>query len=273
MILDGHIHVLREKEGTPEEFVERLRTAGVDGGVVFSIPPWPWMGEVGRMLPEERLEDVFRWADASEHLYPFFFIDPVENDAIDQVRRAVDRGVYGFKIACRHHDPGHPEAMKTYAEIAAAGKPILFHSGILYDGGVSSAHNHPILFEPLLEVRGLKFALAHISWPWWNECVAIYGKFWNTAYSREDRDAEMFIDTTPGAPAPLRAESLNRVFAHPYVKENVFFGTDGHANAYNIDFAKEWIQGDTKIYESMGFDEAQREKIFSKNLLRFLGVD
>ena len=58
--------------------------------------------------------------------------------------------------------------MKVYNEIAKHEKPVLFHSGILWDGLNSSSTTSP-RFEALLEVNGLKFALAHVSWPWHDE--------------------------------------------------------------------------------------------------------
>jgi len=74
---------------------------------------------------------------------------------------------------------------------------------ILYDGkNASSSYNRPCNFECLLSIENLKFALAHISWPWTNECDAAYDEFNNTLDRfrklGEDYNTEMFIDMTPG---------------------------------------------------------------------------
>ena len=42
------------------------------------------------------------------------------------------------------------------------------------------------LAEAGFDIPGLRFCCAHISWPWCEECVAVYGKFLN-ALTRSDR--------------------------------------------------------------------------------------
>ena len=63
--------------------------------------------------------------------------------------------------------------MEVFRTISQADRPILFHSGILWDGKPSGPYNHPAGFESLLEVDGLRFCLAHISWPWCDELIAV----------------------------------------------------------------------------------------------------
>ena len=272
MILDGHIHIVN-MEGKPEDLLAKLQAAGVDGGVVFSLPPASLRKIIDTAPAGERLENLFHWTDASENLYPFFFVDPLEDDALDQVARAVDRGVAGFKIICNTHEPGHPAAMKTYQAIASAGKPILFHSGILFDATPSGNYNRPCGFEALLEVQNLRFALAHISWPWCDECLAVYGKFEAALEKRKDLSVEMFIDTTPGTPPIYRRDALVKLFTIDYeLKGNVFFGTDGRVPDYNSDYAKECIRQDVEIFDELEMDAQTRRKVFSENLLRFLGA-
>jgi len=270
MILDGHIHVMGREENR-DEFLRRLRAGGVDGGILISLPPKaiPVAGETPP--PRERLDNLLRWTEASELLFPFFWIDPTEADAAEQVRMAADTGAAGFKVICSAHDPGEPHAMETYRAIATAGRPILFHSGILWDGTPSSRHNRPANFECLLEVDGLRFSLAHISWPWVDECIAVYGKFLAALRRRKDLNVEMFIDTTRGTPPIYRRDALTKLFTVGYdVAGNVVFGTDGRANAYSAEGASRSVRQDDEILQSIGVDEATRRKVFSENLLRFV---
>jgi predicted TIM-barrel fold metal-dependent hydrolase len=223
--------------------------------------------------PDERLENLFYWTDVSEYVYPFYFIDPTADDASDQVHRAVDRGVYGFKAACSGYAPGDERAMKTYRTIAGTGKPILFHSGILFDDTPSANYNRPGNFEVLMEVKGLRFALAHISWPWCDECLAVYGKFESAMQRGADVSVEMFIDVTPGTPPIYRRDALTKLFTIDCdLKGNVFFGTDGKVNDYNSRYAAEWIERDAAVYDELQLDEETVRKVFSENLLRFLGI-
>lgn len=75
----------------------------------------------------------------------------------------------------------------------------------------SSQYNRPSEFEPLLEINGLKFSLAHISWPWCDELIAVYGKFLNAYAGNPDHSVEMFIDITPGTPPIYRQEVLTKL--------------------------------------------------------------
>jgi len=145
----------------------------------------------------------------------------------------------------------------------------LFHSGILWNGEPSSKYNRPAEFEPLFHIEGLKFALAHVSWPWCDECIAVYGKFLNSP----NATAEMFIDITPGTPAVYREETLRKLFLVGYnVSSNIIFGTDNLANDYNSDWALEWIERDNQIYRNLAIGEETINNIYAANLMRFLGI-
>ena len=272
MILDGHVH-LYEAEGDRGDLVKRMRAAGVDGGVVISLPPacFPW---VARATPNaRRLANVLRWCEASPKLHPFYWIDPLEKDALRQVAQAVRQGVHGFKIICNRHAPGHPRALPVYRAIAAAGRPILFHSGILWDGEPSSMFNRPVEFEPLLEVPRLRFALAHISWPWCDECLAVYGKFLHARHKRGEACAEMFIDLTPGTPRIYRTEALRRLFTIGNIEpHHVIFGSDCSANAYGHASVRDLVGRDRAVYRRLKLPRAAVGCVFGASLQRLLSV-
>jgi predicted TIM-barrel fold metal-dependent hydrolase len=167
----------------------------------------------------------------------------------------------------------HPwlEEVRLIERAAKVGKPMLFHSGILWDGTPSSVHCRPALFEVLLEVAGLRFALAHISWPWIDECIAVYGKFLNAHHRRPEMTSEMFIDLTPGTPRIYRREALTKLLTVGYkVEHNLLFGTDCGTENYRIEHAKDWIARDSEIYQSLGISDTTVEDIFGNNLLRFI---
>jgi len=56
------------------------------------------------------------------------------------------------------------------------------------------------------------------------------------------------------------------------VAHNVFFGSDTHANAYNGDYAKQWIERDRAILADIGLNASAIDDLFAGNLKRFLGV-
>ncbi len=270
MILDCHVHMTDPTCDT-DDLCAKMKQAGVDGGIILSRPPdaYSRSGGLEAREPLDRIDDVLAVCTGDNSLFPFFWIDPTEDGAVKQVDAAVDRGMVGFKVICNHHYPGDKRAMKTYAAIAEASRPILFHSGILYDAPVaSSQYCRPAGFECLLEIPDLRFALAHISWPWCDELIAVYGK------SRHVKTrAEMFVDTTPGTPAIYRRDALTKLFTVGFdVGGNVLFGTDSGTREYSIANAEGWIARDRQILGDIGVPQETIDAVFSANLERFLGI-
>lgn len=271
MILDGHIHIF-DLTGSQEQLLQRLEAAGVAGGTVLSLPPETFAEMWPSKPAAERLDDLFAWCDGQPNLFPFFWIDPLESDALAQVAMAVERGVMGFKVICDHYYPGEPQALTVFRAIAQHQRPILFHSGILWDGKPSSQYNRPAGFEALLEIENLRFALAHIGWPWCDEMIAVYGKFQSARRHRNDITADMFIDLTPGTPPIYRRDALTKLLTVGYdIEQNLIFGTDCSANDYSADNARDWIARDTAIYRELACADTTIDHIFSRNLQRFLG--
>jgi predicted TIM-barrel fold metal-dependent hydrolase len=271
MILDCHVHLANPELDTTK-FAASVKSAGVDGAVLISMPPACFPTFKGPKGASERLDHALAWARSVPNSYAFFWIDPTEPDAAAQVKLAVEKKIDGFKIIANHFYPGDPKCIDVCRLVAQAGKPMLFHSGILWDGTASSKFCRPVEFEALIEVPKLRFALAHISWPWIDECLAVYGKFQNGLANRPELSCEMFIDTTPGTPPIYRKEALTKIWTIGYnVENNVLFGSDSTQTWYGQDWVPPLISGDTAIYESLGLKPEVREKIFSGNLKRFIG--
>jgi len=270
MILDCHIHLFG-KEDNKEEFLKRVGQCDIDGGVLISIPPRDFGGlEPGMPGAKKRVEHLMQWAEVGENFYPFFWIDPTEPDALEQVEFAISKGVKGFKVICFDFYPGDERAMPVYTAIAKHNKPILFHSGILWDIGPSAMYNHPGGWENLMGIEGLRFALAHISWPWCDECLAVYGKLEN-ATRRGAFKGEMFIDISPGTPPIYRRDALTKIFTIGYnVTDNVLFGVDTVAGNYDVGRALGILERDSKIYSDICLSEETLAKIYSLNLRRFI---
>ncbi len=272
MILDGHIHC-RDVKIDDDAFSAALECAGVTGGLVISLPPPAFPKVAPSLRPAERIENVLAWCRGDGNRFPFYWIDPLEYDAEKQVESAAAAGVMGFKVICDRYFPGDQRAMRVFEAIAATGKPILFHAGILWDGKSSSRYNRPAEFESLLDVRGLRFSLAHMAWPWCDELIAVYGKFLNALGRDPDAGVEMFIDTTPGTPPIYRAEALTRLFGVGYdVAQNVIFGSDSCTNAYNPDWTRQWVEKDNRIFKELNVSRAAVAAVFVENLKRFVGI-
>jgi len=271
MIFDLHVHTA---DGAVNHgaLLAGLKEAGVAGCGLMSLPPESFSALAkGPTSPTERLDNLFAWTGGSENLYPIYWIDPTEKDALKQVAMALGRGVKGFKTIPNHFYPGDSAAMDAYRAIAKANVPLLFHSGILWDGTPSSKYCRPVEFEAMIDVPRLRFSLAHISWPWVDECLAVYGKFLSTKRARPDVSCEMFIDLTPGTPGIYRKEALTKIHTIGYnIADNVMFGTDC-SSTYGPEWAKTWIDTDNAIYDGLALKDETREKIYHKNFMRFFG--
>jgi predicted TIM-barrel fold metal-dependent hydrolase len=122
-------------------------------------------------------------------------------------------------------------------------------------------------------IPGLRFSLAHISWPWCDECIAVYGHFQSNKHSGRIKDSEMFIDFTPGTPPVYRKEAIDKVLTSgAECRDNILFGVDCVANNYSSDYAASIIARDNDIFASLCLGDDFKEKYYEKNLMRFLGI-
>jgi predicted TIM-barrel fold metal-dependent hydrolase len=262
---DLHIHSRFGAE--PEPLLARLEEAGLYGAAVFSPRP----GTDDRPY-EDRVSFVLDFCKGHPgRLFPVLWLDANAGDAVAQVKDAASRGIAGFKIICGDYYIYEDKPMQAMQAIAEAGKPALFHTGILWDGKASGVYNRPVNWECMLEVPNLKFSMAHCAWPWYDECIAVYGKFQN-AYSRRSENCEMFFDLTPGTPVPYRRDLLTKLFTVGYdVKHNILFGTDC-STEYRVEWSKQWQDIDNGLYRELGVGDETRQCIYRDNFLRFFGV-
>lgn len=272
MKLDGHIHSL-QLEGCGKEkqadLLARMERIGISGGLLLSVDPLNYP----QSTCQQRIDAILEQADGQENLFPFYWINPLDEDAVAQVDYAAKVDIDGFKIINSFTYPSDPRVMAVCRRAAELDKPVLFHTGILWDGRDSARYNRPAEYECLLEIPRLRFMLAHISWPWCDECVAVLGKFDNAKALRPDLSCEMFVDVTPGTPMIFREDALKKLFFSGYdSKYSVVFGTDCNTEKYNTSWAEMWMHCDNGLYEKFGLADSDfLDHIYRKNLLRFLG--
>lgn len=268
-IYDMHIHSFN-RPATAESLLSQMERAGVHGGCVFSNWPTEANREVGTSF-EQRLREVLDIADGSDgRIFPVLWIHPYEDDIINKVHIAKDAGICAFKIICTDFYVYEEPVLNLLREIASLDLPVIFHSGILWDGAVSSKYNRPLNWEALLPIEGLRFSMGHCSWPWIDECIALYGKFLNA--KTVHGGAEMFFDVTPGTPKIYRKELFEKLYTLGYdVGDNIMFGTDTSADVYSDAWVSDWLDFDGEILDELGVSAKYREKLYEKNLFRFLG--
>jgi len=270
-IFDMHIHANNTKP-TPELIIAGMEQAGIYGGCIFSN--WPDRSDSARGTGfDERLREVLAWTKGYEdRLFPVIWIHPYEENIIENIRKAATYGICGFKIICDDFYVYEEKCIEVLREIARLDKPVFFHSGILWDGKESSKYNRPVHWEALVNIEGLRFSMGHCSWPWIDECIALYGQFLNAFTVR--KPAEMFFDITPGTPEIYREELLTKLYTVGYdVGNNIMFGTDSSADTYSPAWPGKWLNTDRKILQKLGVSKANMEKLYSHNLMRFLGKE
>ncbi len=269
-VFDVHIHAFNVTPD-PKGLLAKMEQVGIFGGCVFSNWPKRANAALGTDF-DTRLNEVLAWTKGYEdRLFPVMWIHPYEEDILENIEKAVRAGVCAFKIICTDFYVYEERCLAVLKKIASLGKPVFFHSGILWDGQVSSSYNRPINWEALLEIDGLRFSMGHCSWPWIDECIALYGKFMNAGTVRSG-SAEMFFDITPGTPEIYRRELLTKLYTLGYdVGDNVMFGTDSTAHIYRTEWPAQWLRTDGEILDLLGISRENREKLYRNNLMRFLG--
>lgn len=252
MTKDVHIHIGPGKCDSPEIFMEKTASAGVDGGVILSLDPiasavWPDMDQRW----QARMEFVLNFTSKTPGFYPFLWLDPTELDAKEQIEEAKKCGIRGIKVIADHFP--HEDVIDVYSFIAEQKLPMLFHSGILWSHHYRTAqYNRPMCFEGLSRCSSLTFALAHISWPWTDECLAVYGKFASMRGSGMNMP-HMYIDLTPGTPRIYRRDAIRRLYLTGYgLEHDILWGSDVHANDYAAERVKKMISYDSDIFDRLG---------------------
>lgn len=288
-VVDCHVHSLGTE--TVDNILRGLDAAGINKAIVFS--PYPSYG--GNIFPKapagvtrhmefsypgvsvERQREAVRFVanlqrEAPDRIVAFIWLEPRLKDADKILEWAVSsEEIKGVKMIPDHWYPYDEFMYPIYEKAEALGVPIIFHSGILFGFKDSSRFCRPVNYEVLLSFPNLKFALAHVSWPWVDECIALWGRF--RAALREIEGAgkmQMFVDITPGTPLIYRRETLQKLIAYG-AEDYMLFGTDCIAG--DMGRGKQHVERDTTILKQLiGVSDETVSKIMGKNALRFLGI-
>lgn len=272
-----HIHT-RNEEINPEKLIADFEASGVYGGCVFSPSPDISVSE-GGMNFDDRLKTVLAWSKGYEdRIFPVMWIHPYEDNVLEKVKICVDNGIAAFKMICDCYYIYEEKPMELLRAIAKTGKPVFFHSGMLYMKGKNTElakYNHPAHWEALLSIPGLRFSMAHCSWPWTDECIALYERMdcsskWHI--KPDEKPPEMYIDITANAPDIYRKDLLTKLFScSDSIGNRIMFGTDCIAEMYDSEKTENSLAKDAVIMDKLGVSLAVRNKMYYQNVLRFLG--
>jgi predicted TIM-barrel fold metal-dependent hydrolase len=195
---------------------------------------------------------------ARDRLTPIAWLEPTIDGMTDLARAALcDRGFAGIKIIPDHWFP-YEERLEPWWELMNELRAtILFHTGILYGHEDGSRFCRPVYLEKLLHYPNIRFAMAHISWPWCEECLAVMGRM----KAAKNPQWQSYIDLTPGTPRHIRRQAVANAisFCGP---DRLMFGTDENIPG-DLGRQRPYIESDLAIFDELGLDASQKERIFS----------
>lgn len=261
-VWDCHVHLGHD---SGEDVLRAMDAAGIERINLFSRYPYDSDGVASsydRAATREAADHLAAvQAVDPERIYGLLWAEPRVPGIEEEIEYAlVDRGLRGIKLIPNHWYPGDELLTPIYEKMQELGKPIQFHCGILYGFGDSSRFCRPVMYEPLLHFPNLRFSLAHIGWPWVDECLAVYGNFRSVA-GRRGLPQRLWIDTCRGTPDGWRLEALSK--ALPFVDgAHLMFGSDGSPSNLGR-YAAEHIAKDLAILRDViGVSQAQIEQFF-----------
>jgi predicted TIM-barrel fold metal-dependent hydrolase len=270
-----------------DEVVEAMNKAEVDKAIILAPYPGGFAGGISDPRPTQYLQYSYLGvtqktqersakfishlqSEAPDRIVAFAWIEPRLKKAVQNAEEAVTKyECKGIKMIPDHWYPYEPRFFPLYEKIQDMKIPLLLHSGILFGFKDSSRFCRPCNYEVLITFPELKFALAHISRPWTDECTALFGRF--RSNPKRDRNAnqmQMYLDTTPGTPKFYRREALRKALSYG-AEDYMIFGSDSTAS--NLQTAKYHAELDRGIIRKLGFSDVVN-KIQSKNAEQYLGI-
>lgn len=257
-IIDCHVHLSgKVTKSDVETFMEKTK---IDGLHLMSRNPFRMPKKARQFIGE--LAKLH--AALPNAIVPLAWIDPRAKDAVKVAEWAVRQaGMRGIKMIPNGWYPEDPRAREVYAAAQELGVFVQFHSGILWSRSDSSRYCRPAFFEVMWDFPKVRFSLAHIGWPWCDECIAVVQKF-NVVRPDED---QAFADLTPGTPPIYRRDAMEKCLA-VVGAEHMLFGSDSSLPTQTVRTGM-W-QKDNALLKDLDVPKKDRQKIFSGNAERFV---
>ena len=224
-VLDAHTHLSGSgSDEKTEDIVATLDACGVTKAFVFA----PLVDVHSWQLTDEHLDDLRTHNDycadicsgAPDQLLAFCVLNPSPGLAdgsldqavdlmIDEAKRCYhDLGIRGVKMVPDGWYPYDRPVIRLYEALADLGMYVAFHSGIFLDGH-TGRFCRPAYYEAVHRVPELKGQLAHLSWPWVDECLAVLGM--ETIFHGDDpAKYQLKADLSFGPPDDWQLESWQK---------------------------------------------------------------
>jgi predicted TIM-barrel fold metal-dependent hydrolase len=279
--IDVHTHAHRSADGGPEDPVasEFLQAAAKYFG---GTPPQPTAQEVADYYRERHMlavvftvddeagmgrkrlgnDDVLKAArENPDVLIPFGSVDPHKGKlGLREAQELIAAGVQGFKFHPNTQAfwPNDKDHYPLYELIAEAGLIALFHSGTTGigagmpgGGGVRLKYSNPMCIDDIAaDFPDLRIILAHPSFPWQDEALAI-----------AVHKPNVYIDLSGWSPKYF-PENLIR-YTNTLLKDKMLFGSD-----YPLITPDRWLAD----FENLPIKDEVRPLVLKDNAARLLGL-
>jgi predicted TIM-barrel fold metal-dependent hydrolase len=278
--IDMHVHVETDAHGhlsLPGDFVEAsARYFSADhrtptlpeiaehyrqrrmGAVVFTVDVEAFTGH-----PALSNEEIARCAaEHSDVLIPFASIDPAKGRAgAREFRRlAEEHGMRGLKFhpSLQNFAPNDHSAYPLLEVAQELGLPALFHTGQTGIGagmrggaGVRLSLSNPMLLDDVaVDFPDLKIIMAHPSFPWQDEALAV-----------ATHKPNVYIDLSGWSPKYFPPQLVR--YANTLLQDKVLFGSD-----YPLITPDRWLRD----FAALDIKDHVRPKILKENALRVLDL-
>ena len=278
--IDVHVHAERNVGEPPDRVTETILAAAADyfGG----HPPQPTAQEVADHYRERNMlavvfnvddeagmgrphlgnEEVLEAARANpDVLIPFGSVDPHKGKlGVRRARELIAAGVRGFKFHpnLQAFAPDDREFYPLYEVIAEAGLIALFHSGTTGigagmpgGGGVRLKYSNPMFVDDVAaDFPELQIILAHPSFPWQDEALAI-----------AVHKPNVYIDLSGWSPKYF-PENLIR-YTNTQLRHKMLFGSD-----YPLITPERWLAD----FAQLPIRDEVRPLVLKENAARLLGL-
>ena len=226
--------------------------------VVFTVDDEAGIGR--ERVPNEEVAEVA--ARNSDVLIPFASVDPHKGKlGIREARRMIDDyGVRGFKFHPNTQAfwPNDHAFYPLYEVIAEAGLIALFHSGTTGigagmpgGGGVHLKYSNPMCIDDVAaDFPELRIILAHPSFPWQEEALAI-----------AVHKPNVYIDLSGWSPKYFPEILIQ--YTNTRLKEKMLFGSD-----FPLITPERWLAD----FEKIDIKDEVRPLVIKENAARLLGL-
>lgn len=255
-IVDCHVHT--KGPAIAAEIVKHMDANGVDRMLVISQCERVSLAKTREnLLATKKLFD-----EAPDRISGLAWVTPTIDGIIDLAAEAMgEMGFVGIKIIPDHFFVYEERLEPFWAKLDELRAAILFHTGILYGHEDGSRFCKPLYLEKMFHYPNIRFAMAHISWPWCEESLAVMGRMRSAHRSDPDHPYQSYIDITPGTPPHIRKQALANAidFCGP---ERIMFGSDDCVPS-DLSYQREVLEGDLKLFDEIGLDERGQARILA----------